>query len=287
MMMPPHQTPTAPRTAPTHPFVPPCLPHPLRRSVAPSLRRFPSAFTLIELLVVIAIIALLIGIMLPALKAARGQARFVACAANIQQIGVAIYTFAGEHRDNLPVGPDQAHALFGGLRYPEVADSQIWIGGSTEQYNAHGVLMKDYLQDPNSMYCPDDDTTDPVSERAKIGSAEDAYSSYIYRQRDALSIKGRRLSDLKNTNDRKAWGLAFDRQTTMDIPGLDSYRTNHDNRRTNILFVEGRVEGYTNDGADLFTLRPADATDIAGRLDQILLNTDHAGTGDGGDYPFP
>ncbi|MEL7239899.1 MAG: prepilin-type N-terminal cleavage/methylation domain-containing protein, partial [Planctomycetota bacterium] len=59
-------------------------------------------FTLIELLVVIAIIALLIGILLPALGRARDQARTVLSLSNVRQLTVALTTYAVDFNGKFP-----------------------------------------------------------------------------------------------------------------------------------------------------------------------------------------
>ncbi|MEO0587493.1 MAG: prepilin-type N-terminal cleavage/methylation domain-containing protein, partial [Planctomycetota bacterium] len=75
--------------------------------MTPPAARSPRAFTLIELLVVISIIALLIGILLPVLGAARETARSVKCLSNMRQWGNAQTGFAVNNNDLMADdGPD-------------------------------------------------------------------------------------------------------------------------------------------------------------------------------------
>lgn len=66
------------------------------------------AFSLIEVLVVVGIIALLISILLPSLTKVRGQAREVACAANLRTWGQGFYLYAHSYRGYLPHPDDRA-----------------------------------------------------------------------------------------------------------------------------------------------------------------------------------
>jgi prepilin-type N-terminal cleavage/methylation domain-containing protein len=236
-----------------------------------------SAFTLIELLVVISIIALLVGITLPALSRAKDLAKQATCLTNVRAQLTAVHLYATENNANIPCGP--SFPLFKGQGPPTntVASNNIWIGPAAS-YNAHGILLEKHLPNEQAMFCPDDDTSDPVEELDKIERrvADDmAYCSYFYRQldaRDPAAPPSARLESLgENGAGGRASALIMDANSLLEISNVPT-RTNHNAETVSIGFAAGHTKKFDNADGKL-TLTGNQMT-MLGNLDSIFQHAD-------------
>ncbi len=119
------------------------------------MKRQPSGFTLVELLVVITIIGILMGLLIPAVNAARETARRTQCAANIKNLGLAAVQIAGNPSGALPVcvdrygvfGKENAGAAPARLPGPDPSDPNNFSGNVAPhvKVGGYGVALLQYL----------------------------------------------------------------------------------------------------------------------------------------------
>ena len=123
-------------------------------------------FTLVELLVVIGIIAVLIGLLVPALAEARANAKRTACLSNLRQIGQAISIYAVQYKDQVPVG------------YQTEYQFNYTVSNATK------LMMYGYLWDAKLMQAP----------QAYFCPSQTTYQQHMYESPDNPWLPGQKTT---------------------------------------------------------------------------------------------
>ncbi len=210
-----------------------------------------SGFTLIELLVVIAVIALLAGLLLPALSRAKAKAHSLACVKNLRQLQLAWQLYADDHHDLMC--PNQSDLNWG------VSLPGSWILGhaihSTSPTNITSGRLYPYTGWMSTYHCPADRSTFAGATTLRhrsymlalnLGGSE--YGNPVFNQR----LK-RRVADVASPAQAFAFLDASEHSINSGAFGVnapdsakasrwDDVPADRHLQSANLSFVDGRVE---------------------------------------------
>jgi len=211
------------------------------------MRKWLSAFTLIELLVVIAIIAILAGLLLPALAKAREEGRKSVCKEGCSQVGKAIYAYTQNNGEFFPFSWGPADTKMNFVSTDSVAVKEA-ATNSNDTQTSIALLYPEYLNTCKPFRCPSTENepylvqNTPViqGQSTKPVSAQTATGAYWY------SLRNYTMTDSSYGYDNRIYPSAVSNHAIYaDMDG--SYQNNKDTATQNheggqnVLFVDGAV----------------------------------------------
>lgn len=237
---------------------------------------------MVELLVVIATMALLAGLLLPALARAKDSGRKAACISNLRQVGIAIHAYAGDNEGKMPYGPSAPPYSHPADFYPSTGSPTSLLSLRNGVPVGLGLLLANQLgRTPRVLFCPGaDQVIDADAELANVGTSQ-AQSSYYYRhggvtqlfytppvEPESIGLENPGL----NRNGKPIRALAMDSQILCST-AVATYNvkphTHHKQSVATVLFSDSHVSALPNSDRR-FTLNLQNKADLYDAFNRML-----------------